>query len=218
MELHPFWIIGLTGILALVPVFLGVMTSYLKMSIVFGLIKNALGTQQIPGPLIVSALSFSLTLYVMHPVFSEMYGRLETVSTGVGQTKFSIEAAQKFLPVFEPLITFLDQQSGEREKEFLHELQKNRTAVSVESATHIKSPTVLIPAFMLTELREAFSMGFVVLLPFLVVDLIVANLLTGLGMYMMSPLTISLPLKLILFVSSDAWLFIARGLVQSYGG
>ncbi len=218
MDLHPFWLIGATGLLAMIPVFLGVATTYLKMSIVLNLVKNALGTQQVPGPLIVSAVSLALTYYVMSPICAEMISRYEAIHVSVKKQSFSAEALQRFLPVAEPLVEFLKKHSGPREIQALREFRQNhKEHQGISEEGPIASLTIIIPAFMLTELREAFMMGFVVLLPFLVIDLIVANLLTGLGMYMMSPVTISLPLKLILFVASDAWLFIARGLLQSYG-
>lgn len=227
MQLHPLSLIGITAALALVPVAFGAVTSYLKMSIVLSLVKNALGTQSVPGPLIVSALSAALTCSIMAPIFSESARAAEDLLPAIAAAPSgpTVAGPGAFEGVLAPFRKFLETHSGSRELRLLEEIAHRVPTPATESSQHVrakpalideKSLRILIPAFMLTELREAFSMGFILLLPFLVIDLVVANILTGLGMYMMSPITISLPLKLILFVSSDAWLWITRGLVDSY--
>jgi type III secretion protein R len=122
--------------------------------------------------------------------------------------------------VFVPWREFLEKHSGPRELAALLDLDQGGGAKVISSSESMRSQQpplrVVLPAFVISELKEAFTMGFLVLLPFLLIDLIVANILAGLGMFMMSPAMISLPIKILLFVMSDAWLVIIRGLVLSY--
>ena len=122
-----------------------------------------------------------------------------------------------------PWLKFMADHTGSREIRSLTQLNaepKSGDEIPQEilRTEVINHPRILIPAFMLTELKQAFAMGFVLLLPFLVIDLIVANVLAGLGMFMVSPSMISLPLKLLLFVVSDGWILLSRGLILSYVG
>ena len=212
--INPATLIAVSLAFSVIPIFLGVCTSYLKVSIVFGLIKNALGTQNTPGPLIVVALSIALSYYIMAPIGAAIVDKFPPPSTKGGYD-ISLETLQKFDEAFSPLKDFLTAQSGDEERELFVSLRKELVTKSEESSQ--KTFQVLIPAFMISQLKASFRMGFILLIPFLVVDLVVANILAGLGMYMMSPTTISLPIKLILFVASDAWILIVKSLVASYG-
>lgn len=202
---------------------IAVSTAYLKISIVLGMVRSALGAQQVPNNMIVMALSTCLTFFVMAPVFSAVSEKASALNLAQLEKLSVGQLGQQFAPIIEPWSMFLKKHSGDREIASVREMDQARRAEApiVEAETVNQSDNlnlrILLPAFMLTELKEAFSMAFVVLLPFLVIDLIVANVLVGMGMSMLSPPLISLPLKLLLFVLSDAWMLLVRGLVFSYG-
>lgn len=193
--------------LALIPALIGVLTTYLKVSIVLGVIKSALGTQQTPSGLVVMAVSIAFTWVIMAPVFHESYQRFNAVEAKIfkGLTKESRATIEHIL---DPLKDFISKHSGGREISLIKEIGSQKNQNSWE---------VLIPSFILTELKEGFAMALMVLIPFAVIDIVIANILGGLGMFMVSPTLISLPLKLGVFVMSDAWLFLAKALVASYG-
>ena len=217
---NPVWYVALASLLAVVPIIIGVTTSYLKVSIVFGLLKSALGTQQVPGVMVTMSLAIAVTTFVMAPVFEEVVARASTATWGdltrMPQRKQLDEAAR----VVEPIVHFLRTHTGVREQEALAQLEGGHRQRAAEHPAGEPAEigwrsTIL--GFVLTELREAFMMGLMLLLPFLAIDLIVSNILVGLGMFMVSPTMISLPLKLLLFVLADGWLVLTRALITSYG-
>lgn len=221
----PIWLVGIAFLLSLVPMVVGLGTSYLKISIVLGMLRQGLGAQQVPGNIVVMALSFALTLMIMGPVLTEC---MDKVGKVLPEKFDSVPNKSELLNIAEalsPWRDFLDKHSGEREKGFVASLSKitKQKVVEENNSTTVeetKSETPgqgLLLSFLLTELKEAFSMGFVLLLPFLIIDLVVSNLLVGLGMFMVSPTMITLPLKLLVFVLCDGWMLLSRGLVLSYG-
>jgi type III secretion protein R len=197
-------------LLAMVPTVLCVATCYLKVSIVFGMIKSALGTNSVPGIMITSAISLLVTIYVMEPVVKESYEIYQSSSVKTWNIFKDQKAKEEIIKIAEPFKIFFEKHSGRLEKKFFSELRTDKPNKEESSML------VVIPAFTLTELREAFQMSCYLLLPFLVVDLLVASILGGMGLYMVSPVSIALPLKLLLFVSSDCWLVITKGLILSY--
>lgn len=205
--LNPFWLVILAGAISLVPIVLSLGTSMLKISIVLSLIKQSLGTQSVPGPMVTMSLSLVLTWLVMGSTFSACYEALPSDYLTVVQRAPTKENIARIGAAVAPWKMFLEKHSGPREVVVLDAINPERGLGFGE----------LILAFMLTELREAFTLGFVLLIPFLVIDLIVSQILVGIGLTMLSPTLISLPLKLLLFVASDAWIVISRGLIQSYG-
>jgi len=213
---NPLWYLGVATLLSLVPLAIGLCTSFVKISVVLGLLKSALGTQHAPSGLVTMALSLAITGYTMFPVLQESAAKLPegTVSHLANQDLQKLFAL--LTPATEPWIAFLQKHSGKREIAVLEQAGSQPINEKVEGAP--TSLAVLLPSFLLTELKEAFAMGFVILLPCLVIDLIVANILMGLGMMMVTPTLITLPLKLLLFVISDAWLLITQGLINSYAG
>jgi type III secretion protein R len=198
-------------VIATVPTLLCVATCYLKISIVLGVIKSALGTNSTPGVMITSALSLLLTIYVMKPVFTESY----TIYINSNQKNWDLikdqSARDTAIKIIKPFSDFFEKHSGALEKKFFDNLNTHG-----EPEKNQVSLFTVLPAFTLTELREAFQMSCFLLLPFLVVDLLVATLLGGMGLYMVSPISIALPLKLLLFVASDCWLVLSKGLILSY--
>lgn len=227
---HPGWIILASATVALIPIAVGMVTSYVKVSVVLSMIRSALGTQSVPSGLVIMALSLSLTFYIMSPVLTKTAEIGETLDTATIFKTPSVKSLKKLAPILEPWREFMTNHSGKRELMVLanlHVQEQNHldggvsgmeiVALQAQSSIQPVPFRTLIPAFVLTELKEGFAMGFVVLLPFLVIDIIVANVLVGMGMMMVSPVLISLPLKLLLLVVSDGWILIVKGLVQSYG-
>lgn len=214
-QFNPYLLVGGAFLIGVVPIFLGIATAYLKVSIVFGMVRNALGGQQVPGPLVTGAISAAVTALIMGPVFEESMTRLEALQLKKMTSRSIKEIGVVLRDIGEPWQRFLKQHAGATEVKTLQRLSraKHRDSASVPEP----SVGVLLGAFMLSELRESFLMACVVLTPFVVVDLVVANLLVGLGMFMVSPVLITLPLKLAIFCAIDGWLRITEALVRSYG-
>lgn len=220
---NPYWLVIFSLLFAIVPVLIGVCTSYLKISVVLGMLKSGLGTQHTPSNLIVMSLSIALSIFVMAPVIEESINAIDA-SEGVSlNNPPELKSIDKFQPIIKPWKTFMQTHAGEREVATFLDIEKELSAkknktddAKTEQEVKELDLRILIPAFLLTEIKEAFAMGFLLLLPFLVIDLIVANVLAGMGMYMLSPVMISLPLKLLFFVLSDGWLLLCKSLVMSY--
>ncbi len=217
--IHPLWLIAASLAFSTVPLVIGVCTAYLKVSVVLGMLKSGIGAQQVPGILLVMSLSLALTGYVMGPVIEETIFAARSIKIPTFSKVPEFGSLDSLKPLVAPWRDFMSKHAGERELAALSALsEKTSDRKEEELVSHGRDDLrVLLPAFMLTELKEAFSMGFVLLLPFLVVDLVVANVLAGMGMFMVSPAMISLPLKLLLFVVSDGWLLLSRSLIVSYG-
>lgn len=210
-------------ILSLTPFILMMTTSFVKITVVFSLIRTAIGTQQIPPNAVINGLALILTIYIMIPVGQEVYERVEDeikVSASEDEPDLlstaSVDVFRKALDKGkEPLRDFLSQHSSQKNRELFYGVaQKLRK----DSADEIGKTdfSIIIPAFIITELSEAFQIGFVIFLPFLVVDMVVSNILLAMGMFMVSPVTVSLPFKLLLFVLVDGWALITKGLVTGY--
>ena len=200
-------------VIALAP-FVGVMvTSFTKIIVVLSLLRNALGLQQVPPNVVLNGMALVLTVYVMLPVGMDMAERARTVQGPMTSTQgmMSVADAAK-----EPLRDFLVKHSSPAQRAFfLKTAQKNLPPERAAQLTE-RDFVVVIPAFTVGELSAAFQIGFLIFLPFLVIDLIIANILMAMGMMMLSPTTISLPFKLLLFVLVDSWVKLSHGLVLSY--
>jgi len=201
--------------LALAPFFAVMVTSFTKIVVVLSLLRNALGLQQVPPNIVLNGLALVLTLYVMQPVGTRMAeavggaSGLSGVTSSTGNMMNSVNLAK------EPLREFLLKHSRPNERAFFL-----RTAQRVDPARSIEMSdrdfVIAVPAFVVNELSVAFQIGFLIFLPFLVIDLVISNILLAMGMMMLSPTTISLPFKLLLFVLVDGWVKLAHGLVLSY--
>jgi type III secretion protein R len=194
-------------------------TSFVKISVVFSVLRNAIGTGEIPSGTVITALSLILTLYVMAPVGAAMMDAAAPSATAIdlaaplahpGDLLTTIRAGA------EPLRTFLVHNAGERERGLFLELARDARDADHRGDIGENDLLVVAPAFIVTELGEAFQLGFLIYLPFLVVDLVIANVLTALGLTSLSPTQISLPFKLLLFVMVDGWYLLARALVLGY--
>lgn len=182
------------------------MTSFLRFTIVFSMLKTALGTQQVPPSIVIIGLSMILTFYTMGGVFQKMYD--------MGSVPFAKNQSfvQTIAEGSKPLKEFMMKQTRESDLAFFVELSSKQQPESPEDITIWQ----VAPAYIVSELRTAFEIGFIVFVPFIVLDLIVANILLALGMFMLSPTIISLPFKLLIFIAVDGWALIVQGLVQSY--
>jgi type III secretion protein R len=209
----PLNLILLLGIAALFPFIAVVATSFIKISIVFSLVRNALGIQQIPPNMALNALAIILSGYIMTPVIVETYDLLTA-------QKLEYTTADGLKNAYEtgrgPLTRFLNARAAEREKAFF--MESARTLWPRKLSDNVTSDNIVIvlPAFTVSQLREAFEIGFLLYLPFIAIDLIISNILLAMGMMMVSPLTISLPFKLFLFVMVDGWSRLILGLVKTY--
>jgi flagellar biosynthetic protein FliP len=196
---------GLT-LLSFVPFLLVMTTSFVRIVIVLSLVRSAIGANALPPNAVLTGLAFVLTLSIMTPTM-QMISRdaLDPYSKGkISQTAMMTRA-------FEPLRSFMLRQTRAKDIALFARVSRERVPDPRKA-----SPTVLIPAFVVGELRNAFAIGFALYLPFTAIDLAVASILMGLGMFMLSPPIISLPCKLLLFVMVDGWALLCGSLVQSF--
>ena len=206
-------------VLALAPFVAVMVTAFTKIIVVLSLLRNALGVQQIPPNVVLNGLALILTIYVMFPVGSAMFAEVEGRGDISGSTDEILAAAEL---AKEPLRDFLLEHSAERERDFfldtvrrLVDASDQDTGIDVD-AIAASDFIVVVPAFTLSELTAAFQIGFLIFLPFIVIDLVISNILMAMGMMMLSPTIVSLPFKLLLFVLIDGWTRLAHGLVLSY--
>jgi type III secretion protein R len=200
-------------VLAIVPFVAVMVTSFTKIVVVLSLLRNALGLQQVPPNLIINGLALVLSIYVMYPVGKEIYKEASVIENPIKDTATILEMINT---AKEPMRSFLEKHAEEKEKLFFHASIKRMFSQTAEDAILKDDFIVLIPAFTVSELTAAFQIGFLIFLPFIVIDLVIANILMALGMMMLSPTTISLPFKILLFVLIEGWAKLAHGLVLSY--
>jgi type III secretion protein R len=218
-NLSPALILTLVVSLALAPYVAVMVTAFTKLVVVFSLLRNALGLQQTPPNIVMNGLALILSVYVMYPVGIEMADAARPVlmsqaapgtSVSIGSLLGAAEQAK------EPLRQFLVKHTSDEEREFFLNTAKRMLPEAKRATITRDDLIVVVPAFTVNELARAFQIGFILFLPFLVIDLIVANILQALGMMMLSPTTISLPFKLLLFVLLDGWSKLIHGLVLTY--
>ena len=200
-------------VLALAPFAAVMVTSFTKIVVVLSLLRNALGVQQVPPNLVLNGLAMVLTVYIMYPTSLAMLDRVSGLEDFTTSTDNMIEAANL---AKEPLRDFLIKHSEVREREFFLTSIQKMLADDKQSEISANDLVVLIPAFTISELTSAFQIGFLIFLPFIVIDLVIANILMAMGMMMLSPTIVSLPFKLLLFVLVEGWTKLAHGLVISY--
>ena len=191
---------------SLIPFVFSCMTSFLRFIIVFSMLKTALGTQQVPPAIVIVGLSMILTFYTMGPVFQKMYDYGNVPYKKNGDIVMAIAEGSK------PLKEFMMKQTRQSDLEFFVSLSQKEAPKSPEEINIWQ----VAPAFIISELKTSFEIGFIVFVPFIVLDLVVANILLALGMFMLSPTIISLPFKLLIFIAVDGWALIVQGLVSSY--
>ena len=267
---HPLLLVIIFAGVSLLPMIFMAASSFVKISVVLNIFRNAVGAGQIPSGPIVGVVAIALTMHVMTPIGKEMLHELETseMITGIAsklpsktldgkniseRDRQSTILAQisSYVAVAgrtsKPLVRFLRKHAHLKEREFFSDYNSAHSQAEESSATAASSSSssaedlpncaelsngnektgpncnypgetlgTLTSAFLISELKEAFLIGFAIYLPFLVIDLVIANILVAMGMSMVNPVTIALPFKLILFVITDGWFLLSRGLVLSY--
>ncbi|ATB42388.1 flagellar biosynthesis protein FliP [Cystobacter fuscus] len=209
----PLSMMGMLAVMSLLPFAVLMLTSFSKIAVVLSLARSAMGTQQAPPTLVLTGLAAVLSGHIMAPVMERMYDAGLAVYEDMGSGARILEGAGK---VMEPLRAFLIKHGSPEERARLVELARELRPPEEAERVHEESLFVVVPAFVLTELKEAFQIGFLVFLPFLVLDMVVANVLLALGMQSLSPSQVSLPFKILLFVAVDGWSLLARGLILGY--
>ncbi len=210
------------SLLALLPFIIMLLTSFLKIVIVLSLLRSALGVQQAPPNQIINGVGFMLTMYIMYPTALEMYdeSNLAINEYAAPESMFTTESSQYIVNVAgrtrEPLRLFLKRNSAVK-----HQALFYRMAYRIIPEDHRASLTpedfiILVPAFITSQLKEAFEIGVLIYIPFFVIDLVTSNVLLAMGMMMLSPVTISMPLKLFLLVMLDGWTLLIEGLVLTF--
>jgi flagellar biosynthetic protein FliP len=200
-------IVLLLTVLSLAPAILLMMTSFTRLIVVFSLLRQALGVQQAPPNQVIIGLALFLTFFIMSPAIQKIN---ENALKPYQQGAISQDAA--FTNAIEPLRAFMLKNTREKDIELFLKLSKSEAPKTKEDISTI----VLIPAFVTSELKTAFQIGFLIYLPFLVIDMVVASVLMSMGMMMLPPVMISLPFKLMLFVLVDGWYLLVGSLVQSF--
>lgn len=232
------WVLLLV-VMALMPFVLTMVTSFAKLIIVGGIVRQAIGTPQIPPTSVLTGLALILSVHIMSPVIVEAWTEFQDASSRQVPTDpsedRSVARAQLAAQSTEgPMRRFLEHHAAPQNVELFRNLRTRlylaserrapggvdrpgRVELGSDTADRVfELTTVYAPAFILTELTEAFQIGFLIFVPFLVIDLVVSNLLLAMGMHMLSPVTVSLPLKLLLFVLIDGWTLILQGIVLGY--
>nr|WP_297524089.1 type III secretion system export apparatus subunit SctR [uncultured Roseateles sp.] len=199
--------------LAALPFAAMVVTSYTKISIVLGLLRNAIGVQQVPPNMVLNGVAIIISCYIMAPVFIEATKGMGAASSGGSSTQTLMEAADS---AREPFRKFLDKHAEEREKQFF--LKSAAIIWPADKAAALKKDDliVLAPAFLLSELTAAFRIGFLLYLAFIVIDIVIANVLLAMGLSQVTPSNVAIPFKLLLFVTLDGWSRLVHGLVLTY--
>jgi len=208
LSMFLYLIFGLT-ILSLAPYILIMATSFIRVTIVLSFIRTALGTQQVPPTQVLMGLALFITFYIMAPVGEQIHKEALTplMKKEIKMGEFTKRAAV-------PIRDFLLKQTRDKDLKLFVKLARKSPS---EFATREDVPIyIILPAYVISEIKTAFEIGFVIYLPFLVIDMVVASVLMSMGMFMLSPMQISMPFKLLLFVMIDGWNLIVENLVKSF--
>ncbi|KAA0090459.1 EscR/YscR/HrcR family type III secretion system export apparatus protein [Paraburkholderia sp. T12-10] len=215
LDQHPFAVIALLGLLSLLPLIAIATTSYLKLSVVLVLVRNALGVQQAPTTLALNSIALVATLFVMSPTLSACMANARALTSAPGSGAQQIEAA---LQVAAPLKQFVLRNGSERERERFLDLAKKTWPDTAQASARADDWSIAVPAFVVSELQAAFEIGLLLFIPFVIIDILVPNVLLAMGMQMVPPMIVALPIKLLLFVLADGWGKLLHALVLSYHG
>jgi len=196
------------------------LTSFVKIAVVLSVLRSAIGTPQIPPTMVITGLALVLSAYIMSPVVHKTVRIAKPELQKIQKTGSTTEQVERYVQAGKraasPLRAFLVKHAHNRDRatflSLAHRLHAPPDRATIKSDDFL----VLVPAFLTSELKEAFLIGFFLFVPFLVIDLVVSNILLALGMHMLSPTTISLPFKFLLFVLVDGWHLLTRGLLAGY--
>jgi type III secretion protein R len=219
---RPLILLAALAGLALVPFILIMVTSFVKIAVVLSIVRQAIGTQQIPPTQVITGMAIIMTVYIMMPVGLDMKHRAEDKLIELNIKEFRIDKAdpEQIISLSEvvqiPMREFLIHHAHLKDRDMFYKLAWRMRQPRDRADLTDQDFAIIVPSFVISELKEAFQIGFILFVPFLVVDMIVANILMALGMQMLSPTTISLPFKVLLFVMVDGWYLISRGLVLAY--
>nr|ELR5040434.1 EscR/YscR/HrcR family type III secretion system export apparatus protein [Providencia stuartii]ELR5083482.1 EscR/YscR/HrcR family type III secretion system export apparatus protein [Providencia stuartii] len=205
--------LAIVSLATLLPFIIAAGTCYLKISIVLIMVRNAMGVQQVPSTMALNGIAMLLSLFIMMPVVQDInqYMREEPVDFG------NVESIDNFVDGgLGRYKAYLQKYSDPELINFFESVQQGRSEGEINAEENQATLFSLLPAYALSEVKSAFEIGFYIYLPFVVIDLVISSILLALGMMMMSPVTISVPVKLILFVAIDGWSLISKGLVMQY--
>lgn len=210
------------SLLSLLPFIIMILTSFLKIVIVLSLLRNALGVQQAPPNQIINGVAFMLSLFVMYPTMLKMY---DAASETINKVKapdsiISVESSAYIIAVAdqakEPLREFLKKNSSVNHQALFYRMAYRILPENYRPTLKPDDFMVLVPSFITSQLKDAFEIGVLIYIPFFVIDLVTSNILLAMGMMMLSPVTISMPLKLFLLVMLDGWTLLIEGLVKTF--
>jgi type III secretion protein R len=213
---RPLTLIVAIGLATLLPFAFMTLTAFVKISTVLQIVRGAIGAQSVPTNAVIMAFAGALTLLAMAPVGSRIVERAAPLLSAEAAADSAKWLGGMIEATSGPLRSFLKANASERERARFFEIAKAARPEPERAAVGRDDLVILVPAFVVTELIEAFALGFALYLPFLVIDLVVSNVLLALGMQMMTPSQVSLPFKLLLFVAIDGWGLLAQALVTGY--
>ncbi|EJP7814052.1 EscR/YscR/HrcR family type III secretion system export apparatus protein [Escherichia coli] len=202
-------LITLLAVVSLVPFLICAGTCYIKFSIVFVIVRNALGLQQVPSNMTLNSIALIMACYVMFPIAQSTFEKSQEMNVNYQ----NVDSVREFLDY--GLSDYKSYLRKFSDPELIVFFESRGKEVKASADTDV-SITSLLPAYALSEIKTAFIIGFYIYLPFIVIDLVISSILLALGMMMMSPVTISTPIKLILFVSLDGWTILSKGLINQY--
>ncbi|MCR5823515.1 MAG: type III secretion system export apparatus subunit SctR [Lachnospiraceae bacterium] len=212
-SVNPLYLMVGLSLLGLAPFVLMLVTSYVKIVVVTSIVRNALGVQQVPPVMVLNGLAIIMTIFIMAPTAYETIDILKQQRISSAQIEEILNVVNNCSP---PIRRFLSRNTSPVILKAFMGTAQRIWPKHMKNRISQDNLMILVPAFTITELTHAFQMGFLLYLPFVVIDLIISNILLAMGMMMVSPMTISLPFKLLLFVTIDGWLKISQGLLLSY--
>jgi type III secretion protein R len=212
---RPLALVVALALVSLLPFVFMTLTSFVKISTVLQIVRGAVGAQNVPSGAVVMALSAALTLLAMAPLGARILERATPLWEGKAKDTTTLVSGLVDA-TRDPLRSFLHANASERERVRFFDVAKKARPEAERAEVGTDDFVVLVPAFVTSELYQAFALGFAIYLPFLIIDLVVANVLLALGMQMLSPTQVSLPFKLLLFVAIDGWALLSQALVSGY--
>jgi type III secretion protein R len=212
---NPLFLLLLGVALGLLPFLLMLCTSFLKVAVVLALLRNAIGVQQIPPPMALNGLAITITIFIMFPVAVDTRDMLQ--GRTIPERVTGAEMVEIASTASGPLKEFLQRNTNRMVSNSLEQTARRIWPERFHGLINADNWVVLVLSFTVSEISRAFELGFLLYLPFICIDLVVSNLLLAMGMMMVSPMTISLPFKLLLFVYLDGWVKVIQGLMLSYG-
>jgi len=210
------------SLLSLLPFIIMILTSFMKIVIVLSLLRSALGVQQAPPNQIINGVAFMLSMYVMYPTGIKMYEAAQPIieEKNIPSSMLSEEAAAYFMRVAnaakEPLRDFLKNNSAAKHQQMFYRMAYRILPEKYREELTVGDYIIIVPSFITSQLKDAFEIGVLIYIPFFVIDLVTSNILLAMGMMMLSPVTISMPLKLFLMVMLDGWSLLIQGLVTTF--